>query len=69
MILDARNCGRGQSMASPQWTKMRWESSDPMQMRESRGELEEWCDGGLRLSVKEEDRCISDLKPSGGVSM
>jgi len=33
------------------------------------GSSEEWCDAGLRLSVKEEDRCISDLKPSGGVSM
>jgi len=33
------------------------------------GSSEEWCDAGLRLPVKEEDRCISDLKPSGGVSM
>lgn len=32
------------------------------------GSSEEWCDAGLRLPLREEERCISDLKPSVGVS-
>jgi coproporphyrinogen III oxidase len=32
------------------------------------GSSEEWCDEGLRLPFREEDRCISGVKLSGGVS-
>ena len=33
------------------------------------GSSEEWCDAGLRLPFREEDRCISDLNLSVGVSI